>query len=71
MLHVLAIGLNKFGDKAGGLHLDYAAEDAHDVAGALFDSQKGGPGKASCYADVRVDYLLNEQATHTAILDPA
>ena len=47
VLHVLAIGLNKFGDKAGGLHLDYAAEDAHDVAGALFDSQKGGPGKAS------------------------
>jgi WD40 repeat protein len=69
VLHVLAIGLNKFGDKAGGLHLDYAAEDAHDVASALFDSQKGGPGKASLYADVRVDYLLNEQATHTAILD--
>ena len=69
VLHVLAIGLNKFGDKAGGLHLDYAAEDAHDVASALLDSQKGGPGKASLYADVRVDYLLNEQATHTAILD--
>ena len=32
VLHVLAIGVDKFGDKAGGLHLDYAAEDAHDVA---------------------------------------
>ena len=41
VLHVLAIGVDKFGDKAGGLHLDYAAEDAHDVATALLDSQKG------------------------------
>ena len=46
VLHVLAIGVDKFGDKAGGLHLDYAAEDAHDVATALLESQKGSPGKA-------------------------
>jgi WD40 repeat protein len=68
-LHVLAIGVDKFGDKAGGLHLDYAAEDAHDVASALLESQKGGPRKASLYADVKVTYLPNEKADSAAILD--
>ena len=53
VLHVLAIGLDTFGDKAGGLHLDYAIEDARDVANALLASQKGAPGKAALYADVR------------------
>jgi uncharacterized caspase-like protein len=51
------------------LHLDYAAEDAHDVASMLLESQKYAPGKASLYADVSVQYLLNGQATQTAILD--
>jgi WD40 repeat protein len=69
VLHVLAIGVDKFGDKAGGLHLDYAAEDAHDVASALLDSQKGGPGKASLYADVSLTYLPNDQADSAALLD--
>ncbi len=69
VLHVLAIGVDTFGDKAGGLHLDYAAEDAHDVANALLESQKGAPGKPSLYADVSVQYLPNDRAGHTAILD--
>jgi WD40 repeat protein len=69
VLHVLAIGVDNFGDKAGGLHLDYAAEDAHDVAEAILDSQKGGPGKASLYADVDLQYLPNEKASRTAIKD--
>ena len=69
MLHVLAIGINKFGDKAGGLHLDYAAEEAHDVATALLESQKGSPGKASLYADVSFAYLPNDKADSAAILD--
>jgi WD40 repeat protein len=69
VLHVLAIGVDKFGDKAGGLHLDYAAEDAHDVAEAILDSQKGGPGKASLYADVDLEYLPNDEADSAAILD--
>ena len=60
VLHVLAIGLDHFGDKAGGLHLDYAIEDARDVANALLASQKGAPGKASLYADVRIQYLSDE-----------
>ena len=69
VLHVLAIGVDNFGDKAGGLHLDYAAEDAHDVANALLESQKGSPGKASLYADVNVTYLPNDKADRAAILD--
>jgi WD40 repeat protein len=69
VLHVLAIGVDKFGDKAGGLQLNYAAEDAHDVASALLDSQKDGPGKASLYADVDLQYLPNDEADGAAILD--
>ena len=69
VLHVLAIGVDKYGDKAGDLHLNFAVKDAHDVATALLDTQKGSPSKASLYADVSVAYLSNEQATHTAILD--
>jgi hypothetical protein len=69
VLHVLAIGVDNFGDKAGGLHLDYAAEDAHDVASALLENQRITPGKASLYADVKAQYLPNDQANHTAILD--
>jgi hypothetical protein len=45
VLHVLAVGVDKFGDKAGGLHLDYAAEDAHDVADALLQSQNSPPAR--------------------------
>ena len=69
VLHVLAIGVDKFGDKAGNLHLDYAAEDAHDVASALEESQKLGPAKASLYGDVTIQYLPNDQADNTAIRD--
>jgi WD40 repeat protein len=69
VLHVLAIGVDRFGDKAGGLHLDYAAEDAHDVASALLESQKGSPSKASLYADVSLRYLPNDKADGAAILD--
>jgi WD40 repeat protein len=69
VLHVLAIGIDTFGEKARGLHLDYAAEDAHDVATALLESQKGSSGKASLYADVSVTYLPNDKASKTGIED--
>jgi WD40 repeat protein len=69
VLHVLAIGVDKFGDKAGDLHLDYAAEDAHDVVAKLLESQTGSPGKVSLYADVRPNYLLNDKADSASILD--
>jgi uncharacterized caspase-like protein len=70
VLHVLAIGVDKFGDKAGGLHLDYAAEDAGAVAKALLKSQKGSSCKAaSLYADVSLTYLPDDKADSAAILD--
>ena len=69
VLHVLAIGVDTFGDKAGGLHLDYASADAHDVATALLESQKSSAGKISLYADVSPIYLPNDKASKTAIED--
>jgi hypothetical protein len=69
VLHVLTIGVDKFGDNAGGLHLDYAVKDAHDVASALLESQEAAPGKASLYANVSPNYLLNDKADGAAILD--
>jgi len=69
VLHVLTIGVDKFGDKAGGLSLDYAADDARDVANALRESQKLAPGKPSLYADVKVESLIDEQADNNAISD--
>ena len=69
VLHVLAIGVDTYGDKAGGLHLNYAAKDASDVATALLESQKGGTDGPGFYADVKVTYLPNEKASKTAIED--
>jgi WD40 repeat protein len=69
VLHVLAIGIDHFGDKAGSLHLDYAVDDARDVASSLLASQKSSPGKATLYADVRLQYLPDDKAGRTAILE--
>jgi hypothetical protein len=69
VLHVLAIGIDTFGDKAGGLHLDYASADARDVAIALLESQKGSSGKTSLYANVSLIHLHNDKASKTAIQD--
>ena len=69
VLHVLAIGIDHFGDKAGGLHLDYAVDDARDVANALLTSQEIAPGKVSLYADVSLQYLLDDKAARTGILE--
>jgi uncharacterized caspase-like protein len=69
VLHVLAVGIDNFGDKAGGLHLNYAAEDAREVAMALLNSQKGGLGKPSLYADIELKALTNEKADSAGILD--
>ena len=69
VLHVLAVGIDDFGDKAGGLHLDYAVDDARDVAAALLASQKSAPGKATLYADVSLQYLPDDRAGRTAILE--
>jgi len=67
VLHVLTIGIDKFGDAASSLHLDYAAKDALDVRKALFDSQTAAP---SLYADVEPEEpLIDEKASRRQIND--
>ena len=71
VLHVLAIGIDKFGDRAGSLHLDYADDDARDVATALLGSQKKASCAPSLYADVKVQTLTDateEKPTRENIL---
>ena len=51
-LHVLAIGVSEYGDKAHHLRLQFAHKDAHDVASALLSTQTG------LYAEVHSDLLL-------------
>jgi len=70
VLHVLAIGIDKFGDRAGSLHLDYADDDARDVATALL-GQKKASCKPSLYAEVNVETLTDateEKPTRENIL---
>ena len=58
VLHVLAIGIDQFGDKAGGLHLDYAVDDARDVASAVAGQpEEPRRPKPALYADVSIQYL--------------
>jgi WD40 repeat protein len=67
VLHVLTIGIDKFGDAAHGLHLDYAAQDAQDVAKALLNSQTVAP---SLYADVEPEEpLIDQKASRRQIND--
>jgi uncharacterized caspase-like protein len=40
-LHVLAVGVNDYGDKAASLRLKFAAKDAADVVTLLFGTQEG------------------------------
>ena len=67
VLHVLAIGINDFGRLAGKLHLDYAVDDAHDVAASLLN-QKGATGKAILYSNVVPLFLHDEAAGRIDIL---
>lgn len=69
ILNVLVIGINQFGDKAVGLHLDYAVDDARDVASALLASQRAAPGKASLYGEVSIQKLTNAEAGRNEILE--
>jgi hypothetical protein len=66
VLHVLAVGIDHFGDNAGSLHLDYAVNDARDFATALL-SQKSTPEKSTLYADVK-PLPLEQRAGREAIL---
>ena len=62
---MLAIGIDHFGDRAGSLHLDYAVDDAQDVANALLASQKHPPCKPSLYADVLAQILTESEEKPT------
>jgi len=62
-LHVLAIGVGEYNvESAKHLRLDYADNDAWDLASALLNTQ------GSMYAKVNAQVLRNKEATETGIL---
>jgi WD40 repeat protein len=63
-LHVLAIGISDYGDKARNLRLNFAARDAQDVANALLNTQEGG-----LYAEVKPIFLHDGDADKHGIAD--
>jgi WD40 repeat protein len=63
-LHVLAIGVSEYGDKAKNLRLNFAHRDAQDVASALLNTQEGG-----LYAEVKPIFLHDNTADKAAIFD--
>ena len=68
-LHILAIGISDYGDKATSLRLKFAAKDANDVASALLATQGSEFNKrGGLYADVKTQYLHDKEADKAAIL---
>lgn len=61
-LHLLTVGVSEYGPKADWMKLDYAAQDATDLATALITAQKG------LYADILMQVLLDGDATRGGIL---
>jgi hypothetical protein len=67
-LHILAIGISDYGDKAASLRLKFAAKDANDVASALLATQRSEFNKkGGLYADVKPQYLHDGEADRAAI----
>ena len=64
VLHVLAIGVSNYGDKAKDLRLKFADRDAQDVASALINTQEGG-----IYAAVKPQFLQDKTASKDGIFD--
>lgn len=62
-LHVLAIGISDYGEKAKDLTLKYAAQDAAAVANALL-RQAGG-----LYVNVKLFYLPDKDASRAGIFE--
>lgn len=62
-LHVLAVGIDDYGDKAAQLKLKYAGSDARDVMSAL-DGEQGTP-----YGKVLPQLLRDRDATREGIID--
>jgi WD40 repeat protein/uncharacterized caspase-like protein len=63
-LHVLAIGVSDYGDKARNLRLKFAHRDARDVASALVSTQDGG-----LYAEVKPMFLYDGTADKAGIFE--
>jgi WD40 repeat protein len=63
-LHVLAIGISDYGDKAKNLRLNFAARDAQDVASALLNTQGSG-----LYAEVKLIFRHDGDADKHGIAD--
>jgi uncharacterized caspase-like protein len=61
-LHVLAIGVSDYGEKAKHLRLQFAHRDAYDVASALLNTQSG------LYAEVLPQILENATANKASIM---
>jgi uncharacterized caspase-like protein len=69
-LHLLAVGISKYGEAAPRIALRYADNDANEVAAALFDTHEmNGPyrGSGGLYAEVKPTLLTNETATRRQI----
>jgi WD40 repeat protein len=66
-LYILTIGIDDYGDKAVGLHLNFATRDAEELANVLVatqgDTSKGG----GLYAKVIPQYLHDETANREGI----
>jgi uncharacterized caspase-like protein len=67
-LHVLAIGISNYGEKAKHLHLDFASKDARDVATALLAQRSEVNRLGSLYAEVLPIFHYDEQANKAQIL---
>jgi Caspase domain len=69
-LHVLAIGISDYGDKAEFLRLKFADKDAKDVADALFKTQRSEYNKlGGLYAEVLAQYLHDSTADRAGIFN--
>jgi WD40 repeat protein/uncharacterized caspase-like protein len=69
-LHVLAIGINDYGDKAKQFGLKFADKDAKDVAAALLKTQSSEYNKlGGLYAKVLVQYLHDSTADRVGIFN--
>jgi hypothetical protein len=69
-LHILAIGVSVYGDKATNLRLKFAAKDANDLASALLATQSSGSNKkGSLYQEVKLQYLHDRDADKAAIFE--
>src|SRR5439155_26470750 len=67
-LHVLAIGISDYGDRAQQLKLHFASKDAEDVANALVNTQSGEYNKlGGLYAEVVPQYLPDDKANRPGI----